>query len=631
MCSLHGSRNIVVVRIGSNIASLKAQRSLSNNTDALSTTFERLSSGMRINRASDDAAGLSVATTLRADARIYTQGIRNVNDGMSVLSIAEGALGQLSGIVTRQIELAEQAANGSYSTNQRRSLNSEMNALVNEFNRIVQSTSYNRRNLLDGSFANLLIQAGSGNNSTLGLNVGSEFSRSVGDGTFGTRISFAGGTTEGVVTGDFNGDGNMDKAWAIDAAANNIFIQMGNGDGSFLATQTYTAYRATQIATADLNNDGKLDLVTVTEGQGYGFTLMNSGTGTFGTARTFTGYGADHEALVLGDLNGDGIMDMVTSSFSDTTHSSLIGNGDGTFRRVAGYTSGLNTVASTLADINNDGKLDLIYNGSDTKTRYRLGVGDGTFGAEVSFAHISGQGSVGVYDVNGDGFMDIVAANTGGASISVSFGNGNGTFGAVTSYTGFTGNSDILIRDINGDGVADILSSNYGTGQIAVFLGNSNGTFQAPTTVAAGTSIVGYSLADFNNDGALDIFSGSKQGAGTVDTFFGNAHDVYTIGIYNITTRQGALDALTTARSHLDRISLELGSIGAFSSRMRVASNNLLTSSENFLAAESRIMDADVAEESADLIRRQILQKTAVAVLAQANVQPSLALTLLRN
>ena len=143
----------MTIRLGSNISSLTAQRKLADGTAALSKTFERLSSGQRINRASDDAAGLAIADSLNAASRVYTQGIRNFSDGLSLLSIAEGALQQLQAITIRQIELAEQAANGVYSTKQRQALNDEANALVDEFNRIVESTSFNGLNVLDGTLS----------------------------------------------------------------------------------------------------------------------------------------------------------------------------------------------------------------------------------------------------------------------------------------------------------------------------------------------------------------------------------------------------------------------------------------------------------------------------------------------
>jgi len=119
----------MTIRIGSNIASLTAQRRLGEADSALSKTFERLSSGQRINRASDDAAGLAIADDLKAKGRIYTQGIRNGNDGISLLNIADSAIDALTGVVTRIRELSEQSANGTYSNQQRAALDAEAQAL----------------------------------------------------------------------------------------------------------------------------------------------------------------------------------------------------------------------------------------------------------------------------------------------------------------------------------------------------------------------------------------------------------------------------------------------------------------------------------------------------------------------
>ncbi len=126
----------MAITLGCNVASLIAQRELAKGTSALNNSFTRLSSGLRINRASDDRAGLSIASSLNSDRRVYLQGIRNLNDGVSALSIADGGLQELSGILVRMKELAEQAANGVYGTSQRAALNLEAQALKSEYNRI---------------------------------------------------------------------------------------------------------------------------------------------------------------------------------------------------------------------------------------------------------------------------------------------------------------------------------------------------------------------------------------------------------------------------------------------------------------------------------------------------------------
>ena len=157
----------MAIKIGSNISSLKAQRSLSVNTEKVSSVFERLSSGQRINKASDDAAGLAIADSLRAKSKVFTQAIRNINDGSSYLSIAEGAIDQLKTILLRTRELSTQASNGSYSDKQRSALDNEAQALASEYNRIIDTTSFNGRKVFELKNGQLSIQAGFGEEAIL--------------------------------------------------------------------------------------------------------------------------------------------------------------------------------------------------------------------------------------------------------------------------------------------------------------------------------------------------------------------------------------------------------------------------------------------------------------------------------
>jgi flagellin len=147
------------ITLGSNIASLQAQRRLSTATDSLGRTYEKLASGQRINRASDDAAGLAIADSLRADQRVATVAIRNANDGISSIGIADAALGQIGGVLSRLSELAEQSANGVYSTTQRSALANEFVALGSEIERIALTTVFNGVKLLSGN-ASLTLQVG---------------------------------------------------------------------------------------------------------------------------------------------------------------------------------------------------------------------------------------------------------------------------------------------------------------------------------------------------------------------------------------------------------------------------------------------------------------------------------------
>jgi flagellin len=161
------------ITLGSNIASLGAQRLFGQNATAQADIFSRLSSGLRITKASDDAAGLSIASSLNADGRVYTAGIRNLNDGLSAIAIIDGALSQGSLIITRLKELATQAANGVYSSTQRTAMDTEAQALRSEYNRVIATTKFNGLNLLHGSVQTLTLQAGYGTTEQLSIPVSS--------------------------------------------------------------------------------------------------------------------------------------------------------------------------------------------------------------------------------------------------------------------------------------------------------------------------------------------------------------------------------------------------------------------------------------------------------------------------
>ena len=155
----------MAITLGSNIASLQAQRRLGNATQALGSTYEKLSSGQRINKASDDAAGLAIADSLRASQRVASVAIRNANDGISTIAIADSALGEIGNVLSRLAELSQQSANGVFSVVQRSALSNEFVALGSEIERIAVTTEFNGVKLLSGNSA-VVLQVGFNSTST---------------------------------------------------------------------------------------------------------------------------------------------------------------------------------------------------------------------------------------------------------------------------------------------------------------------------------------------------------------------------------------------------------------------------------------------------------------------------------
>ena len=197
------------LRVNTNVTSINAQRNLSQVTGKLSTNFRRLSTGLRISSASDDAAGLAISERLRSQVRSLDQAKRNANDGISLVQTAEGALNEVSSILTRLRELSIQASNGTVSNADKDTLDEEFQSLVNEIDRIGNSTEFNDIALLDGSSTTVSFQVGFG--TTAGVD------------TLDVSLGEARATNLGLATLDIGSGGSTNAAITnIDAAINTI-------------------------------------------------------------------------------------------------------------------------------------------------------------------------------------------------------------------------------------------------------------------------------------------------------------------------------------------------------------------------------------------------------------------------
>ncbi len=291
------------------------------------------------------------------------------------------------------------------------------------------------------------------------------------------------------------------------------------------------------VAIADLTGNGQLDLVVSNlagpnqSGNGVLGVLLGKGDGTFKAELSSGsgGYGASQVAIA--DVNGDGVPDVVvantcasSSNCANGTVSVLLGKGNGTFRTPVTYSSGGQAAVSiAVADVNGDGKLDLLVanqsgeSNGDGSVGVLLGNGNGTFQPVVTYdAGDSVTSSLAVADVNGDGKPDLVLANSGRGTVTVLLGNGGGTFQAAVVYeSGGEIPVSVAVADVNGDGNPDIIVANWYSGTLGVLLGNGNGSFQAAVTYSSGgSSPDSFVVADVNGDGKPDLVAancGSSQ------------------------------------------------------------------------------------------------------------------------
>ncbi len=357
-------------------------------------------------------------------------------------------------------------------------------------------------------------------------------------------VAYASGfVTTSVAVGDINGDGKPDLLVASLSISHAVFnskgigttlVLLNNGDGTFRAVGNYgsDASFTTSVAIADVNGDGKPDMV-VSDLCGFancqqrtGGTVTvrtGNGDGTFAGGDFVYGSGGDGPGSVqVADVNGDGKPDLVVANSCDAACDVatgvvgvLLGNGDATFQPAVSYSSGgIHAESVAVADVNGDGKPDLVVANEcatpancpgavDGSVGVLLGNGNGTF--QTAVAYDPGgtvSRSVWAADVNGDNKVDIVVAN-GSDTVGVLLGNGDGTFQAAITYPSSADNMSIAVADVNQDGKPDLIVTNGS--QLAVLLGNGDGSFQAGvTTDSGGIDTSGLAVADLNGDGRPD-------------------------------------------------------------------------------------------------------------------------------
>lgn len=295
--------------INTNVASLTAQRNLGVSSKAMTLSIQRLSSGLRINSAKDDAAGLSISERMTSQIRGMNQAVRNANDGVSLAQVAEGAMQESTNLLQRMRELSIQSANSTNNSSDRQSMQEEVTQLKSELDRIALNTQFNGQRVLDGSFTNASFQIGANSNQTINFSIGSVKTSSMGGiaASTGTEVTGAAATDITVAIGGgsattvnssagFTGAANgqdATSAFAKAAALNDAGVAGLNVTASTSGTQTLGAIGGTAADTYNLTING----VAVFSGQDVATALSTS------TLRD-TINGVSNQTGVIASLNG---------------------------------------------------------------------------------------------------------------------------------------------------------------------------------------------------------------------------------------------------------------------------------------------------------------------------------------
>jgi hypothetical protein len=316
-----------------------------------------------------------------------------------------------------------------------------------------------------------------------------------------------------VAVGDFNEDGHPDLAVTNNAASpsNGLSVLLGNGDGTFRPHVDYaTGNRPSSVVVGDFNGDGKLDLAVTSGPDNAVNVLLGNGDGTF-QAQVPYATGINPQWLVAADFNGDGRLDLATANYgpdySNGTVSVFSGNGDGTFQSQVQYTAGVNPFGIMAADLNRDGKVDLVVvnNNGGFGVRVLFGNGDGSFQSPVYYPSGSNPRVGVVADLNSDGYLDLAVANCISNSVSTYQGDGNGNFSPPVTYAAGICPQTLAGGDFDGDGNFDLVTANSGNNNVTVLKGSGTGTFPTTASFAVGTNPMWVTVADLNGDTAPDL------------------------------------------------------------------------------------------------------------------------------
>ena len=583
----------MALSVNTNVTSQTVQKNLNKAGDALSTSMTRLSSGLKINSAKDDAAGMQIANRLTSQVKGMTVAIANANNGTSIAQTAEGAMQESTNILQRLRELALQSANGDKSDEDRAALQQEFTAKTGELTRIAQTTTFGGKNILDGSFQNVGFQVGSDANQTISFGM-SDISAT------GLKGSFSEANVAGTATG-------------LKASVTSNPVVLGGGTPAAPAIPfvlTSSKDYASPVADETFKISGADVTIKSTDTAADAKKAINDAAIAGVTADVVNG------KLVLTSDKTIAITGTTTTGLDTGT---LVDGSDATPPVPVGLS------AATTIKIN------------DKDVSFKAGDGMAAIKAAIDAANTAANpgGATGVSaTLSADGTR-LQLATADGSAIKLANGSG-GSLASLGLSSGSTPAKLDAATSINlngtevkftaGSTMADVVSSinSASTGVTASLKedGSLNLFSTKDITVVNGSSGEGLAALGLTAAAAVD----TGDGVGTTKAVKMES-TVADLSILKADDAQKTIQALEGA---IQQIDTQRSALGAVQNRFTSTVSNLQSISENSTAALGRVQDTDFASEAAELTKQQTLQQASTAILSQANQLPSAVMKLLQ-
>ncbi|WP_052773583.1 flagellin [Campylobacter jejuni] len=558
-------------RINTNVAALNAKANADLNSKSLDASLSRLSSGLRINSAADDASGMAIADSLRSQANTLGQAISNGNDALGILQTADKAMDEQLKILDTIKTKATQAAQDGQSLKTRTMLQADINRLMEELDNIANTTSFNGKQLLSGNFINQEFQIGASSNQTVKATIGATQSSKIGLTRFetGGRISSSGEVQ--FTLKNYNGIDDFQFQKVV------ISTSVGTGLGALADEINKNADKTGVRATFTVETRG--------------MAAVRAGT----TSDDFTINGVKIGKVEYKDGDANGALVAAINSVKDTTgvEASIDANGqlllssrEGRGIKIEGSIGGGAFINKDMME--NYGRLSLVKNDGKDILISGTGLSSTGFGASnfISQVSVSLRESKGQLDANTADAMGFGSVNKGVMLAGYS---------SVSAYMSSAGSGFS-----SGSGYSVGSGKNYSTGFANAIAISAASQLSAVYNVSAGSG--------FSSQSGLSQFATMKT------TAFGVKDE--TAGVTTLKGAMAVMDIAETAITNLDQIRADIGSV---QNQVTSTINNITVTQVNVKAAESQIRDVDFAAESANYSKANILAQSGSYAMAQAN------------